>query len=159
MKQKMKFVLIDKIIELNAGLTLKAVKNVSLAEEYLADHFPDFPVLPGVMMIEALTQAAAMLVHVTNDFSHSMVVLAEVKNAKYKSFVKPGNSLEISITAKSITATNSSFVAEGTCKGRSMVEARLELRHFNLAEKDPALADIDQKLKAELHRRYKLMSI
>ncbi|MBN2063383.1 MAG: beta-hydroxyacyl-ACP dehydratase [Sedimentisphaerales bacterium] len=155
----MKFVLIDKITELKAGESLKAVKNVSLAEEYLADHFPDFPVLPGVMMIEALTQAAAMLVHVSSDFSHSMVVLAEVKNAKYKSFVKPGNSLEISITAKTIGQQTSSFLAEGSCQGRSMVEARLELRHFNLADKDSKLADIDAKLKDEFRRRYKLMSL
>ena len=153
----MKFVLIDKITELNPGTSLNAVKSVSLAEEYLADHFPDFPVLPGVMMIEALTQAAAMLVHSTNDFSHSMVTLAEVRNAKYKSFVKPGNTLEISIKAKNIDTETSSFKAEGTCDGKSMVEARLQLRHFNLADKDSNLADIDEKLKSELRKRFKLM--
>ncbi len=155
----MKFVLIDKITELNLGSSLKAVKSVSLAEEYLADHFPDFPVLPGVLMIEALTQAAAMLVHATNDFSHSMVTLAEVKNAKYKSFVKPGNTLKISIEAKNIDSETSSFKAEGTCDGKSMVEARLQLRHFNLADKDSSLADIDQKLKTELKKRFQLMQI
>ena len=155
----MKFVLIDKITEFEAGKSLKAVKSVSLAEEYLADHFPDFPVLPGVMMIEALTQAAAMLVHGTNDFSHSMVVLKEVKNAKYKSFVKPGNSLDISITAKSIDTDSSSFVAEGTCDGKSMVEARLTLRHYNLAENDSSLADVDARLKTELKKRFDLMTL
>ena len=155
----MRFILIDKITELEAGNSLQAVKSVSLAEEYLADHFPDFPVLPGVMMIEALTQAAAMLVHVTNDFSHSMVILAEVKNAKYKSFVKPGNSLLINITAKSIDAESSTFIAEGSCDGRSMVEARLSLRHFNLADKDKSLADIDEKLKGEFKKRFKLMKL
>ena len=155
----MKFVLIDKITELKAGESLKAVKSVSLAEEYLADHFPDFPVLPGVMMIEALTQAAAMLVHATNDFSHSMVTLAEVRNAKYKSFVKPGNTLEISVEAKKIDAETSSFKAEGTCAGKSMVEARLQLRHFNLADRDSSLADIDEKMKSELRKRFELMQI
>ena len=155
----MKFVLIDKITELTPGKSLKAVKAVSLAEEYLADHFPDYPVLPGVMMIEALTQAAAMLVHATNDFSHSMVTLAEVKNAKYKSFVKPGNSLEISIDAKSIDSETSSFKAEGVCDGKSMVEARIQLRHFNLADRDASLADIDEKLKTELRKRFELMQI
>lgn len=155
----MKFVLIDKITEFEAGKSLKAVKSVSLAEEYLADHFPDFPVLPGVMMIEALTQAAAMLVHGTNNFSHSMVVLQEVKNAKYKSFVKPGNSLEISITAKSIDSDSSSFVAEGTCDGKSMVEARIKLRHFNLADQDSALADVDEKMKSEFKKRFSLMTL
>ncbi len=155
----MKFILIDKITELTSGKSLQAVKSVSLAEEYLADHFPDFPVLPGVMMIEALTQAAAMLVHATNDFSHSMVVLAEVKNAKYKSFVKPGNSLLINVTAKSIERDSSTFSAEGSCDGRSMVEAKLTLRHFNLADTDEKLADVDIKLKNELKKRFKLMTL
>lgn len=155
----MKFILIDKITELTSGKSLQAVKSVSLAEEYLADHFPDFPVLPGVMMIEALTQAAAMLVHATNDFSHSMVILAEVKNAKYKSFVKPGNSLLINVTAKSIERDSSTFSAEGSCDGRSMVEAKLTLRHFNLADTDEKLADVDIKLKKELKKRFKLMTL
>ncbi len=155
----MKFILIDKITELEPGKSLQAVKSVSLAEEYLGDHFPDFPVLPGVMMIEALTQAAAMLVHRTNNFSHSMVVLSEVRNAKYKSFVKPGNSLVINVTAKSIDSESSSFVAEGSCDGRSMVEARISLRHFNLVDKDSSLADVDCKLKNELRKRFELMRL
>ena len=54
----MRFVLIDRITEINPGQSLTAVKNLSLAEEYLADHFPGFPVMPGVLMLEALTQAA-----------------------------------------------------------------------------------------------------
>ena len=55
----MKFLLLDRICSFEAGKQLTAVKNVSLAEEYLADHFPEFPVLPGVFMLEAATQAGA----------------------------------------------------------------------------------------------------
>ena len=53
----MRFTLIDRIVELEQGARITAVKSVSLAEEYLRDHFPRFPVLPGVMMLEAMTQA------------------------------------------------------------------------------------------------------
>jgi hypothetical protein len=63
---------------------------VSLAEEYLADHFPTFPVLPGVMMLEAITQAAAWLLHRRSDFAKSMAVLKEARNVKYGTFVAPG---------------------------------------------------------------------
>ena len=58
----MRFVLIDRIVEVRPGQSLVAVKNLSLAEEYLADHFPGFPVMPGVLMLEALTQAGAWLI-------------------------------------------------------------------------------------------------
>src|SRR5690349_1993879 len=58
----MRFTLIDRIVELEPGARIKAIKALSMAEEYLGDHFPKFPVLPGVLMLEALTQAGAWLV-------------------------------------------------------------------------------------------------
>jgi 3-hydroxymyristoyl/3-hydroxydecanoyl-(acyl carrier protein) dehydratase len=91
-----KFNLIDSILELS-DTRIVAVKQVSLAEEYLADHFPTFPVLPGVMMLEALTQAAAWLLHRKNDFSCSMAVLKEAKNVKYGQFVAPGDALRVEV--------------------------------------------------------------
>ena len=81
----MKFNLIDKIETLTDDRII-AVKYVSLAEEYLADHFPTFPVLPGVMMLEALTQAAGWLLHRRNNFSKSMAILKEARNVKYGTF-------------------------------------------------------------------------
>ncbi len=58
----MKFILIDRVVSFEAGSTLTAVKSVSLAEEYLADHFPIFPVLPGVLLLEGLVESASWLV-------------------------------------------------------------------------------------------------
>ena len=110
----MRFILLDRVTEIVPGVRISAVKAVTLAEEYLADHFPKFPVFPGVMMIEALVQTAAMLVQVTNDFAQSIVVLHEARNVKYKSFVKPGNLLEMSLVAKSIGPEESNFIASGT---------------------------------------------
>lgn len=153
----MKFILIDKITELVPGKSISAIKAISLAEEYLADHFPNFPVLPGVMMIEAMVQAAAMLVRVTNNFDKSMVVLQEARNVKYKSFVKPGNLMQIDIQAKKIEADSSSFVGCVSMDGASMVEARLKLRHFNLAEKDAKLGYVDKRVIDEMKQRAKLI--
>ena len=67
----MRFILIDKIVEIEPGKRLKAVKSVSLAEEYLADHFPTFPVLPGVLLLEGLIESASWLVRTTENFAHS----------------------------------------------------------------------------------------
>ena len=64
----MRFDLLDRIIELQPGVRITAVKCLTMAEEYLADHFPNFPVMPGVLMLEAMTQAGAWLVRVERGF-------------------------------------------------------------------------------------------
>ena len=76
----MRFMLIDRIVELQSGTKITAVKNLTMAEEYLADHFPHFPVMPGVLMLEAMTQAGAWLVRHSEDFAHTMVVLKQINN-------------------------------------------------------------------------------
>src|SRR6476661_10238011 len=93
----MRFLLIDRIIDIQKGQSLHAVKNLSLAEEYLADHFPGFPVMPGVLMLEALTQAGAWLVRDMEEFAHSVVVLKQAKTIKYGSFVEPGRQLQVRV--------------------------------------------------------------
>ena len=90
----MKFNLVDKIEQLTDD-TIVGVKNVSLAEEYLADHFPTFPVLPGVMMLEVAVQSAMWLLHSRSGFGKSMAVLKEARNVKYGNFVAPGNHLRV----------------------------------------------------------------
>ncbi|MCK4886409.1 MAG: beta-hydroxyacyl-ACP dehydratase, partial [Planctomycetes bacterium] len=82
----MRFILIDKVTSLDAGKEIKAVKNVSLAEEYLGDHFPVFPVLPGVLLLEGMVEAASWLVRDAQNFKYSMVLLHQARNVKYKSF-------------------------------------------------------------------------
>ncbi len=153
----MKFNLIDRVTELVPGERIKAVKAVTLAEEYLADHFPTFPVLPGVLMIEALVQASMCLVRATEDFAHSMLVLAEAKNVTYKSFVAPGRVLEVQVAAKRIDADSSQFTGVGRCGDQEMVKAHWTLRHWNLADRDPEMADLDQKLISSARKQMSLL--
>lgn len=153
----MKFNLIDRITELLPGQRVSAVKAVTLAEEYLADHFPTFPVLPGVLMLEALIQASMCLVRATEDFAHSVLVLAEARNITYKSFVAPGRVLEVAVEAKRIDADSSQFAGVGRCGDQEMVKAHWTLRHLNLADRDPALADLDQRLVASARRQMGLL--
>jgi len=154
----MKFVLIDKIVAFEAQNRITAVKNLSLAEEYLADHFPVFPVLPGVLLLEGLIETAGWLVRKNQDFANSMVLLKEAKNVKYKSFAAPGMQIQYTTTAKTIEANVSSFTGVGTVDGKSIVEAKFTLRHFNLAEKDPKMASVDSKIIESMKQRFELLN-
>ena len=91
----MKFLLLDRILDLQPGQYITAHKALTRAEEYLDDHFPKLPIMPGVLMLEAMYQASAWLVRATDDFAHSMVVLHEVRNVKYNGLVEPGQLLEM----------------------------------------------------------------
>src|SRR5215813_14669037 len=93
----MRFHLIDRIVEVNQGKSLRAVKNLTLGEEYLADHFPTFPVMPGVLMLQTLVEAGAWLLRLSEDFRHSVIVLREAKNVKYGTFMVPGNRLHVEV--------------------------------------------------------------
>lgn len=153
----MKFNLIDKIEQFNDD-KIVAVKYVSLAEEYLADHFPTFPVLPGVMMLEALTQAAAWLLHKRENFRCSMAVLREARNVKYGQFVAPGNSLRVTVELLKPTEAGASFKASGEVGAAQALAARIELSYFNLADKQPQLAEIDARLIEHNRQRWAVLN-
>jgi 3-hydroxyacyl-[acyl-carrier-protein] dehydratase len=153
----MKFILVDRIIVLEPPKRIVAAKSLSLAEEYLADHFPTFPVMPGVLMLEAMVQSAAWLVRVAQGFTHSVIVLEEAKNISYKSFVPPGRTLEVTAEAVALGERSSEFKAFGRCEEEEIVKARLRLRHYNLAETDSGLADIDRRLVSDLRRKFELL--
>ena len=154
----MRFILIDKVISLQAGKEIKAIKGVSLAEEYLADHFPTFPVLPGVLLLEGLIESASWLVRQTENFAHSMILLEQARNVKYKSFLAPASQIEYTVEAKAIEENKSSFIGYGSSQDERIVEARFGLRHFNLAEKDSTMADIDARIIENMKKRWKLLS-
>ncbi len=154
----MRFILIDKVISLDAGKEIKALKGVSLAEEYLADHFPAFPVLPGVLLLEGLIESASWLVRRTENFAHSMILLEQARNVKYKSFLAPGSQIEYTVEARIIEENISSFTGFGSSDGVRIVEARFGLRHFNLADRDSAMAAVDAKVIENMKKRWELLS-
>ena len=153
----MKFNLLDTVESISPE-RIVATKHVSLAEEYLADHFPTFPVLPGVMMLEALTQAAGWVLHRRTDFAKSFAVLKEAKNVKYGNFVAPGNHLRVEVDFVKETDGGAAFKAAGTVNGNTAVTARIEIAYFNLADKQPELAPLDERLIEHHRRRWSLIA-
>jgi 3-hydroxyacyl-[acyl-carrier-protein] dehydratase len=146
----MRFVLIDRILDVQRGESLVALKNLSLAEEYLGDHFPGFPVMPGVLILEALTQAGAWLVRDMEDFAHSIIVLKQAKTIKYGSFVEPGRQLELRVNLVSNDTHDTTLKGVGVIDGQEMVKGRLTLTRYNLRDRDPALHQTDATIVAGL---------
>lgn len=153
----MKFHLVDRIESIEPGKRIVTTKALSLAEEYLADHFPAFPVLPGVLMLEAMVQSAAWLVRIEQDFGRSIVVLRTARNVKYTSFVQPGGSLRCEVDAVSIGDDSAAFKGRGVVGDVQAVSARMELRCFNLRDRQASLAEADESIVAELRRRFSLI--
>lgn len=141
----MRFSLIDKITELSVGESITAVKNLTLAEEYLQDHFPGFPVMPGVLLVEALVQTSAWLMRASQDFAYSTVVLDEAKAVKFNKFLAPGNTMVIESQFQKNSDDNSlwTFKANGSVGEINIVSARLTLRQFNLQDQYPHIASGD----------------
>jgi len=150
----MYFSLIDKIYELKPGESVVATKSLAMSEEYLRDHFPKFPVMPGVLMIEAMTQASAWLVRATENFAHSMVVLKETKNVKFGQFLQPGQTLVVSSKIVSDSENETLVKAEGRIEDQVRIRAQLTLAKYNLRDVSETQGVFDPKivkwLKGEL---------
>lgn len=160
---RMRFTLIDQIVDLQPGNSITTTKTLSLAEDYLRDHFPLFPVMPGVLMLEALYQTSAWLLRYTDDFACSMVVLDEAKTVKYAGFVRPGQTLHLTseLQKRNSDTTNgdlASFKAQGVVDGNVAVTARLVLKQFNLADTDPDKAPTDAHIRRSLRDQFTMLS-
>src|SRR5687767_8715954 len=143
----MRFCLLDRIVELEPGVRVTAVKRLQPDEDYLRDHFPRFPVMPGVLMLEAMYQAGAWLVRQTEGFANSLVLLKEARNVKYADFVTPGKELMVTAEILKIDATLTTLKAQGSIDGNIAVHGRLVLERFNLADRFPARANTDPYLR------------
>ena len=87
------FLLVDRVLELEAGKRVKALKNISMNEPQFTGHFPEFPVMPGVLILEALAQTAALLTFGQDKVDDSVYFFVGIDNARFKKPVTPGDQL------------------------------------------------------------------
>jgi 3-hydroxyacyl-[acyl-carrier-protein] dehydratase len=153
----MRFNLVDRIVEVQPGRTLRAVKNLTLGEEYLADHFPSFPVMPGVLMLQTLVEAGAWLLRLTDDYRHSVIVLREARNVKYGTFMEPGRQLAITVDLVEHDEQTAVFKGKGEVEGNTAVAAKLTLGRYNLGDRHPALRPTDEQIVQHLRRQCLLL--
>ena len=154
----MRFHLVDRIVAFEAGKSIQAVKNLTLGEEYLADHFPTFPVMPGVLMLEALVEAGAWLLRLSDNYRHSVIVLHEARNVKYGMFMEPGRQMNIGVELVERNGALATLKGKGAVEGQQTVSARLTLRCSNLADRDPALKAVDERIVSDLRDRHRVLS-
>src|SRR3954462_6936213 len=146
----MRFCLLDRIVELEPGVRVTGVKRLRPDEDYLRDHFPRFPVMPGVLMLEAMYQASAWLVRQSEGFAHSVVVLKEARNIKYSDFVTPGKELVVKAEILKQDEKLTTLKAQGSIDGNLAVNGRLVLERFNVADRVPQRRDNEPHFLAEM---------
>jgi 3-hydroxyacyl-[acyl-carrier-protein] dehydratase len=132
----MRWIWIDKFVEFESGRRAVAVKNVTMAEEHVHDHFPGFPMMPECLMIEAMAQTAGILVGEAKDFGEK-VILAKINKAVFFDFVVPGDTLRLEARLETVTPEAASTSGQIRRAGQLVAEIDLMFSHIdqNLAGK------------------------
>lgn len=138
----MRWIWIDRFIEFESGSHARAVKNVSLAEEHLHDHFPGFSVMPASLMVEGMAQTGGILLGEKNDFRH-IVILAKVPKVEFHGWVCPGETIIYSAKLVETREEGGTVECVATVEDRCVAEA--EIMFFHLDQNDAELGKIDQK--------------
>lgn len=122
------FLLVDRVLEIDKGKTIKALKNVTMNEPFFEGHFPHRPVMPGVLMLEALAQAAALLAFDamgTTPDDESVYYFAGIDGARFKKPVEPGDQLILEVELLRMKAGIFKFKARALVDQELAVEAEL----------------------------------
>jgi 3-hydroxyacyl-[acyl-carrier-protein] dehydratase len=120
------FLLVDRVTELEPGKRAVGLKNVTMGDPFFAGHFPGYPVMPGVLIIEALAQVGAVALLTTDDFKGKLALFAGIDNVRFKRQVTPGDTLTLTVELGQIrrnigTGTGVATVAgEVACRGEFM---------------------------------------
>jgi 3-hydroxyacyl-[acyl-carrier-protein] dehydratase len=119
--------LVDRVLEVEPGKRIRALKNVSINEPYFMGHFPHRPVMPGVLMLEALAQAAALLSFADGAQNHrnSVIYFAGIDGARFKRPVEPGDQLILEVEVDRVKAGIYKFHARATVGSELACAAQL----------------------------------
>jgi 3-hydroxyacyl-[acyl-carrier-protein] dehydratase len=120
------FILVDRVLEIEPGKKIKAVKNVSINEPFFPGHFPHHPVMPGVLIVEALAQAAAILSFKTGNFmpsDDSVYYFAGIDKARFKKPVSPGDQLILEVSIDRILKGIWKYNCSASVDGKLVAEA------------------------------------
>jgi 3-hydroxyacyl-[acyl-carrier-protein] dehydratase len=129
------FLLVDRIVELEAE-RIVGIKNVTLTEPHFTGHFPDFPVMPGVLIIEAMAQTAGVLVLKSiEDRASKLVLLVAVENARFRKPVVPGDTLRMEMKVLKRKASVAKMAGVATVDGQVVAEVEVMCKLADKVEK------------------------
>ncbi|NDC08726.1 MAG: 3-hydroxyacyl-[acyl-carrier-protein] dehydratase FabZ [Oxalobacteraceae bacterium] len=134
--------LVDRVLDWEAGKHIRAIKNVSANEEFFNGHFPNKPVMPGVLMIEALAQSAALLAFLTigqKPDANEVVYFLGIDGARFKRPVEPGDQLLLEVEIVRQVRGIWKFQAKGTVDQQLAVEAGLMCTMRSISEPEPVV--------------------
>lgn len=136
----MRWIWIDQLVEFVPGERASAIKNVSLAEEHLHDHFPGYPVMPPSLMIEGMAQTAGILIGEASGFTEN-VILAKIRRVEFDDYAVPGDQLRYDATLESIDERAGISAGVVSRNGQKIGLVDLIFSHVNQAEKRIELPD------------------
>jgi 3-hydroxyacyl-[acyl-carrier-protein] dehydratase len=122
------FLLVDRVLECETGQRIKAIKNVSINESFFQGHFPGYPVMPGVLIIEAMAQVSAILAYMTRaerPDDKSLLFFAGIDDARFKRPVFPGDQLVLESIELNVVRSVFKFAAKASVGGELVAEAVL----------------------------------
>lgn len=119
------FLLIDRIVDLVPNKEVVGIKNISISDPILDGHFPDHPVFPGVLIVEAIAQTSAVLGHFSKKNGFESILLTEISNARFRRKVIPGDCVEIKVTVEKSRYPFYWFNGEASVDGEIAAKANI----------------------------------
>jgi 3-hydroxyacyl-[acyl-carrier-protein] dehydratase len=147
----MRWIWIDRFLELQPGKSAKASKMLSLAEDYFADHFPGYPVMPGALILEGLAQTGGILVGQVNDFREK-VVLAKIPWARFHGEAYAGDELIYEVEVLHMRTEGASVQARARVGDALIVEAEIFFAHLDQARSRQIFGEHNFVFTGELKR-------